>query len=119
MEFPSPSIGATTIDRETLTEEQQRDETLQRCFKVVARCQNFEFMLDKGVLYRTYKMSGRAMNKQLVVPTMFRELTLSLNHEGMMVGHQRIRRATEPVFEGFYSPGVHADVKRCVKSCDI
>lgn len=124
-QLPTAPVGATTIDRETLTEEQQKDETLQRCFRVVGRKflsprgHESEFVLVKGVLYRKYKMSDRDMNKQLVVPKKFRESVLSLGHEGRMAGHQGIARTTERVFEGFYWPGVHADVKRFVKSCDI
>lgn len=57
--------------------------------------------------------------KQLFIPHPFREAVSKMAHEGIMSGHQGTGKTTERILREFYWPGVHADVKRLVKSCDV
>ena len=57
--------------------------------------------------------------EQLVVPMAFRKIVLSLAHEGIMGGYQGIGKTTEKILNCFFWPGIHADVTRFCRSCDI
>ena len=80
------------------------------------------FVIDQGLLYRNFQpksvLSGN-MVRQLVVPRPYRQAVMKLAHEGIMGGHQGVRKVTEMVLANFYWPGVQADITRYCRSCDI
>ena len=57
--------------------------------------------------------------RQVVVPEVLRTKVLSLAHDCIMSGHQGVKRTYERVIAHFYWPGVHGDVVRYCRSCDI
>lgn len=74
---------------------------------------------EAGLLYRHYRISTGRTFKQIVVPTRFRLHILKVAHESIMAGHQGVRRTTDRILGDFYWPGMHEDIKRFVRSCDV
>jgi len=44
---------------------------------------------------------------------------MKLAHDSIMSGHQGVKKTTEKVTVHFFWPGVHGDVTRYCRSCDI
>ena len=44
---------------------------------------------------------------------------MKLAHDSIMSGHQGVKKTTERVTVHFFWPGVHGDVTRYCRSCDI
>ncbi|XP_075723228.1 uncharacterized protein LOC142765681 [Rhipicephalus microplus] len=107
-------------------EEQIQDESLKPCFAQIdkdLRCRNNKcaimFKQEDGQLYRYYtEWSGRRI-RQLLVPKNRREAVMKLAHDGIMAGHLGAEKTKDRIQEEFFWPGVTADVKRFVASCDI
>ncbi|XP_040077970.2 uncharacterized protein LOC120849798 [Ixodes scapularis] len=124
-ELPVMSVEPTEVDKRKLRMAQENDETLNKCFASIGRkfgsekAHESEFVLHDGILYRRYRTPSRKEWEQLVVPRDFRMIVLKLAHEGIMAGHQGTKKTTDRVQEEFYWPGVTAEIKRFVKSCDI
>ena len=80
------------------------------------------FFCQNRLLYRSFS-SGRGKNgeaiQQLVVPSAYRRMVMKLAHEGLMGGHQGIKRTTSKVLSNFFWPGVQADITRFCRSCDV
>lgn len=74
-------------------------------------------MMCDGIPFRTYKMPTQRQLKEIVVPKIFRPMILKLAHEGIMAGHQEIRKTRDRILEEFYWPRIQEDLKRFVKSC--
>lgn len=106
--------------------EQRNDETLKQCFTRINQkqtCSNekgsVEFTQRDGLLYRCYtEKNGRSV-RQLVVPKCHRDAVLKTAHDGIMAGHLGTQKTKDRIAEEFYWPGITADVKRFVASCDI
>lgn len=112
------------IDSTELKRRQKEDDTLEACRTKVGQVQStkdgskISFYFSKGVLCRRYEQKGRKSFKQVVVPKILRTYVLEIAHDSALAGHQGIKRTTDRVLEAFYWPGIQADVKRFVKSCD-
>ena len=113
-----------------LVQEQESDATLDRVFDKaknkdsprVTKASMTWFETKRGVLYRMYKMINKPMDpvvKQLVVPKERRPLILKMAHEAVMSGHMGIQRTLDRIMSNFYWPGIHGDVVRYCRSCDI
>ena len=76
------------------------------------------FEVKNGLLWRK-KESEKRMITQLVVPVQLREKVMKLAHDSIMSGHQGVKKTTERVTVHFFWPGVHGDVTRYCRSCDI
>ncbi|XP_071476579.1 uncharacterized protein [Diadema antillarum] len=117
-----PHVSPEQIKQETAT-----DPTLKKARELAqVRLSDEErrdthFVFEDGLLYRIFQPKTQTSNsvKQLVVPRPFRKAVLSLAHEGIMSGHQGIGKTTEKVLSCFFWPGIHADVARFCRSCDI
>ncbi|XP_077560624.1 uncharacterized protein LOC144175419 [Haemaphysalis longicornis] len=123
--LPTGSFNIAEVTRDELKEKQEQDDSLKDCFRkrgttFTSRSGNhYKYVVDRGLLYRQYHLlSGRSF-KQVVVPQPLRNAVLQMAHEGIMAGHQGVRKTTDRILDEFYWPGMHADVKRFVKSCDI
>lgn len=112
------------IDSTELKRRQKEDDTLEACRTKVGQVQStkdgskISFYFSKGVLCRRYEQKGGKSFKQVVVPKTLRTYVLEIAHDSALAGHQGIKRTTDRVLEAFYWPGIQADVKRFVKSCD-
>lgn len=123
--IPTSSITIADVTRRDMIQKQQKDRTLDECFKKVGtefftRSGNaYTYVQEKGLLYRRYCLASGQRLKQLVIPHLLREAVMKMAHEGIMSGHQGTRSTTERILREFYWPGIYADVKRFVKSCDV
>lgn len=83
---------------------------------------NSHFIIENDLLYRVFVPKSVVHGNsvvQLVVPKSYRTTVMKLAHEGIMGGHQGVKKTTDKVLSNFYWPGVGADVTRFVQSCDI
>ena len=80
----------------------------------------------KGVTY-TYKnevllrvVTDRSGTKhsKVVVPASLREQVLRLGHDNALAGHLGVQKTTDRIVLEFWWPGIIADIKRYVASCD-
>ena len=76
------------------------------------------FEIKGGLLYRRH-CDSRDGRSQLVLPLQLRTEVLKLAHDCILGGHQGIKKTYERVGAQFFWPGMHADVDRYCKSCDI
>ncbi|XP_042147410.1 uncharacterized protein LOC121836549 [Ixodes scapularis] len=115
--------GAVTP--ETLKSEQQNDLSLRTCFQNVGKTMTGKkrkhscvFVVRNEILFRSYRTSPGREVHQLVMPKKFRTTILKMAHDGILAGHQGAQKTINRVLEEFFWPGIGADVKRFVKSCD-
>ncbi|XP_075726234.1 uncharacterized protein LOC142767871 [Rhipicephalus microplus] len=123
---PLPAPNSEEDPSFSYAEEQIQDESLKPCFAQIdkdLRCRNSKcaimFKQEDGLLYRYYTdRSGRRI-RQLLMPKNRREAVMKLAHDGIMAGHLGAEKTKDRIQEEFFWPGVTADVKRFVASCDI
>ncbi|XP_075723904.1 uncharacterized protein LOC142765981 [Rhipicephalus microplus] len=123
---PLPAPNSEEDSSFSYAEEQIQDESLKPCFAQIdkdLRCRNSKcaimFKQEDGLLYRYYTgRSGRRI-RQLLEPKNRRESVMKLAHDGIMAGHLGAQKTKDKIQEEFFWPGVTADVKRFVASCDI
>ncbi|XP_040064183.1 uncharacterized protein LOC120838367 [Ixodes scapularis] len=122
---PTPSFGIEDVTKGVLEREQLKDTSLDICRGRIADTHvtkggnTYSFHLSEGVLFRRCLLTNGKEFRQVVVPRTLRHHILSLAHDIAMAGHQGVKRTSERVLESFYWPGVLADVKRFVRSCDL
>ncbi|XP_037521061.1 uncharacterized protein LOC119397715 [Rhipicephalus sanguineus] len=122
LRVPQISLG---ISREALVEEQKSDPTLQTGFNrlnVEKRSKNGDrhvFFMQDGLLQRRFVSKSGEEFSQVVVPEKLRVSIMQLAHDGAMGGHQGAKKTLSKIHTEFFWPGMHADVKRFVASCDI
>lgn len=121
----SVKATALNINQRIFKIEQAEDKSLDLCRNKVGQVffgrgsTEYSFVMQKGVLYRHYRLSSGKIVQQVVVPRKLRSQVLQLAHESLMAGHQGIKRTIDRVLGSFYWPGVQEEVKRYVRSCDI
>ena len=71
-----------------------------------------------GAVHRIYRSSAGEEVSQLCVPKSFRRKVLELAHDMPMGGHLGENKTRDRVYSQFTWPGVRADVKRHVGTCD-
>ena len=113
-----------------LKQEQKNDATLKKIWglaeqkeapKMTKSAQSW-FTIKNGLLFRNHQQLhgvNRPVTKQLVVPQGRRHQILKLAHESIMGGHMGVQKTTDRILGVFYWPGVHGDVTRFCRSCDI
>jgi len=120
-----PLKVAESIDCELTTAEiieMQQDKSLSKWCQEAqevdtedAYKQNARFEIKNGMLW----MKKEVERTQLVVPVPLREKVMKLAHDGIMSGHQGVKKTYDKVVAYFFRPGVHGDVVRYCHSCDI
>ena len=82
--------------------------------------QEISFEINAGILYRLYKnnRSGKII-LQVMVPQPLRERIMDVAHSSIMDGHMGVEKTTDKITSNFYWPGIHGDVTRFCRSCDI
>jgi len=76
------------------------------------------YEIKNGLLWRRKEVEKRTVN-QLAVPEPLRERVMKLAHDTIMSGHQGVKKTYERVVTHFFWPGVHGDVDRYCRSCDV
>lgn len=115
----------SNISVDEVIELQENDSTLAQLFSSIDSASNKSgikngaiFQIENKLLYRK-TTDQKTERKQLVLPQSLRVKALKLAHDCIMSGHQGIKKTYDRVFAHFYWPGIHADVDRYCKSCDI
>ena len=120
---------AESIDCDLTTAEiiemQKQDKSLSKWWQEAqevdtedADGQKARFEIKNGMLWRKKEVERRQVT-QLVVPVPLREKVMKLAHDGIMSGHQGVKKIYDRVVAHFFWPGVHGDVVRYCHSCDI
>ena len=55
----------------------------------------------------------------MVVPTPLRKQVMELAHDSILGGHLGVKKTTDRVLTNFFWPGIHEDIVRYCRSCDI
>nr|XP_054761218.1 uncharacterized protein LOC129267596 [Lytechinus pictus] len=80
------------------------------------------FFFQDGLLHRVFQPSSVVNGNQvvqLVVPKPYRKVVMKLAHEGIMGGHQGVKKTSDKIMLSFFWPGLQAEVSRFCQSCDI
>lgn len=103
-----PLVGSLEVTRAQLAEKQKEDQSLKICFNKIGKefhsnkDTTYRFSEEEGLRYRHYRLSTGRTFKQVVVPTTLRQHILKVAHEGIMAGHQGVRRTTARILGDFY-----------------
>ena len=122
LQVPSP---IAEVSAEEFLIRQKGDKTLkpfwEKAENKTKEDSKYEFIVKNKFLYRKRLDDDRFSNQQdqLIVPVCCRVDVLKMAHDGLMAGHQGIRRTYDRVRSHFYWPGMQADVTRFCRSCDV
>ena len=112
-------IAGCDVDSTKIQQMQRDDETLKSSFDKTdhntSSDDTIQFSIIRGLLHRI----PRRGSPQLATPNPLRNQVMQLAHDGIMSGHQGIRRTTDRVLSNFWWPGLQGDVTRFCRSCDI
>ena len=121
--------GLPEINKDELQNAQSEDLTLHRIRELANRSEERMnrygtslFLYQDGLIFREFhspKVDHGDKCHQLVVPQKFRVHVLKLAHESILGGHQGPKKTTDKVLSNFFWPGIHSDILRFCRSCDI
>ena len=121
--------GLPEINKDEILESQRKDITLHRIRELVEsseerknRYGTSRFLYQDGLIFREFhspKLDYGDTYHQLVVPQKFRAYVMKLAHESVLGGHQGPKKTTDKVLSNFFWPGIHSDILRFCRSCDI
>ncbi|XP_067939845.1 LOW QUALITY PROTEIN: uncharacterized protein [Watersipora subatra] len=124
----SPFVSNENIEvnREDLIKSQREDDSLKRLYDATEAItkgkQQTRFMVKKDILYREYHHPGYNSGqpiKQVVVPKTLRVAVMRHAHNSLLSGHLGIRKTIDRILTNFFWPGLHDEVARFCRSCDI
>ena len=105
---------------------QQEDETLKKvrdqdiAVKRTRGKNSSYYTVKDNILYRIYPQENSDNTvEQVVVPKELRTQVMGLAHESMMGGHLGVKKTMDKIQASFYWPGIHGDITRYCRSCDI
>ncbi|XP_042148104.1 uncharacterized protein LOC120842647 [Ixodes scapularis] len=121
----TPRIEGVPVNTLEFRQQQKRDKTLAPCYLKIGKkmeCKDgtsyYEFVQENELLYRLYHERSGRQTRQLVVPELHRRTVLEVAHDSIMAGHLGGRKTLERAQAEFFWPGMHAECKRFVASCD-
>ena len=128
LKVPSPISDIVTA--EELRPEQKSDPTLRRCFELAHNTDPqtgkdgsvSAYYTSNGIPYRKFSSPNANSNntfRQVIVPQKLRNQVLKIAHESLLGAHQGIKKTSDRILTSFVWPGIHGDVMRYVRSCDI
>ncbi|XP_068220404.1 uncharacterized protein [Palaemon carinicauda] len=97
-------------------------EKLDKYITEISKGNVYQYIIDKGFLYRKCIQSNNRVMlgvKVLVVPRKFRELIMKMAHDSLLAGHFSNCKTKDKVFALYFWPGATADILRYCRSCDI
>ncbi|XP_068225272.1 uncharacterized protein [Palaemon carinicauda] len=97
-------------------------EKLDKYITEISKGNVYQYIIDKGFLYRKCIQSNNRVMlgvKVLVVPRKFRELIMKIAHDSLLAGHFSNCKTKDKVFALYFWPGATADILRYCRSCDI
>lgn len=128
---PSSDSLSLPVTRERLGAAQRADPTLSRCFSSVVSNNNasgdtVKYLVENDVLMRKWSPAAAESDSsavyQIVVPSVYRPLVLSVAHESQWSGHLGITKTYQLILKHFFWPGLKSDVAsycRCCHVCQI
>ncbi len=112
------------VGKDDLCRMQQSEPTLDKCRSmtntIVKGDQEISFEINAGILYWLHKnnRSGKII-RQVMAPQPLRERAMDVAHSSIMGGHMSVQKTSDKITSNFYWPGIHGDVTRFCRSCDI
>ena len=113
------------VDKTEFLEAQKTDDSITHLWekaKSNLATGKYEFFIRNKILRRRYRSNGdeksTGTGSQVVVPKSRRNDVMKLAHDGVMAGHQGIRKTYERASTHFYWPNMHYDVTLFCRSCD-
>ncbi|KAK7114597.1 hypothetical protein V1264_000634 [Littorina saxatilis] len=121
------SSATAVVDRDRLIQLQEADLTLtkyrSRPVKVMTKGEGtVHFEVKAKILYRVFqhpRVNGGKPLRQVLVPQPLRRQVMEVAHDSIMGGHLGVKKTSDRIQAAFYWPGLHADVTRFCRSCDI
>ncbi|KAK7101354.1 hypothetical protein V1264_024145 [Littorina saxatilis] len=121
------SSATAVVDRDRLIQLQEADLTLtkyrSRPVKEMAKGEGtVHFEVKAKILYRVFqhpRVNGGKLLRQVLVPQPLRRQVMQVAHDSIMGGHLGVKKTSDRIQAAFYWPGLHADVTRFCRSCDI
>ena len=119
----TPRVAELSVSKEDLSRMQEEDPTLEKFRGMsdskVRNDHEIAFKVKDGVLYRFYKNTQGKTLKQVMVPEPLRERMMDFAHSSIMGAHMGVQKTMDKITSNFYWPGIHGDVTRFCRSCDI
>ncbi|KAK7101556.1 hypothetical protein V1264_019921 [Littorina saxatilis] len=121
------SSATAVVDRDRLIQLQEADLTLtkyrSRPVKVMTKGEGtVHFEVKAKIMYRVFqhpRVNGGKPLRQVLVPQPLRRQVMEVAHDSIMGGHLGVKKTSDRIQAAFYWPGLHADVTRFCRSCDI
>ncbi|KAK7114491.1 hypothetical protein V1264_000546 [Littorina saxatilis] len=121
------SSATAVVDRDQLIQLQEADSTLtkyrSRPVKEMTKGEGtVQFEVKAKILYRVFqhaRVNGGKPLRQVLVPQPLRRQVMEVAHDSIMGGHLGVKKTSDRIQAAFYWPGLHADVTRFCRSCDI
>ncbi|KAK7110374.1 hypothetical protein V1264_014258 [Littorina saxatilis] len=121
------SSATAVVDRDQLIQLQEADLTLtkyrSRPVKEMTKGEGtVHFEVKAKILYRVFqhpRVNGGKPLRQVLVPQPLRRQVMEVAHDSIMGGHLGVKKTSDRIQAAFYWPGLHADVTRFCRSCDI
>ncbi|KAK7110259.1 hypothetical protein V1264_014164 [Littorina saxatilis] len=121
------SSATAVVDRDRLIQLQEADLTLtkyrSRPVKEMTKGEGtVHFEVKAKILYRVFqhpRVNGGKPLRQVLVPQPLRRQVMEVAHDSIMGGHLGVKKTSDRIQAAFYWPGLHADVTRFCRSCDI
>lgn len=108
-----------------ISELQKQDESLRKWWREAEESptassdeHKVKFEIRSGLLWRKKEVEKKEVS-QLAIPESLRENVMKLAHDSIMGGHQGVKKTYDRVTAHFFWPGVHGDVVRYCRSCDV
>lgn len=109
-------LGKLQKEDETLKKVREKDIDVER---IRGKNSSYYTMKD-DILFRVYQQETRDNEiEQVVVPKELRTQVMGLAHESIMGGHLGVKKTMDKIQASFYWPGIHGDITRYCRSCDI
>ncbi|KAK7095116.1 hypothetical protein V1264_006567 [Littorina saxatilis] len=121
------SSATAVVDRDRLIQLQEADSTLtkyrSRPVKEMTKGEGtVHFEVKAKILYRVFqhaRVNGGKPLRQVLVPQPLRRQVMEVAHDSIMGSHLGVKKTSDRIQAAFYWPGLHADVTRFCRSCDI
>ena len=114
------------VTPEIVSKLQQEDETLKKVrdqdidVKRTRRKNSSYYTVKDNILYRIYQQENSDnTTEQVVVPKELRTQVMGLAHESMMGGYLGVKKTMDKIQASFYWPGIHGDITRYCRLCDV
>ena len=112
------------VTRDKLAELQEQDKSLKKFAELKDPMKRGQYEVNfekrRKILYRVRRsIDSEETCKQILVPKSLRRRVMEVAHDSMFGGHQGVKKTEDRISTNFYWPGIHGDVVRFCRSCDV